>query len=700
MLDQSNSTIYENVSACNGDNARTSATPIISVFGNDLTGEDYASIETRWIPRGLADEAGLRRVTSLVGQQMFNRKRGDFAGIIFPYIRPNETYPHEYRLRRDTPDLEAGLDGSTKERNKYISPPGRPNLVYFPPGLTTALLADINIPAILTEGEFKTLAMWRLSNHNSTSPRFMPVGFGGVWNFRGTIGKKVGPNGDRRDVTGIIPDVERITWKGRRVIIAFDADAEEKPQVRAARWRLTSALIERGATVGLLEWPIEEGKGIDDWLVKGGPEKVLAEIEKVTFGDWRTRLLRSENGKLLPCYDNTALMLENSPEWAGVLGYNQFTGGHFILKTPPPPITTEQGKEIEDHFDTEVVRWLERRGVMVKPDLVRRVVDGIARKNSYHPVVDYLESLPPWDGIPRINTWLLEYCGVQSSDENPNHFAMAAGEKFLISAVARVMDPGCKVDHLLVLEGDQGIGKSTVPRILAGDDYFSDQLADMGSKDAAMQLRGVWIMELAELEALNRSETARAKAFFTQQTERFRLPYGHRVVDIPRQCVFIGTTNSDTWNKDETGGRRYWPVRCRSLNLDALRHDRDQLWAEALHAYRCGRTWWLEDAEIIKEAVEEQRGRYVEDVWQEKVMQLAAEQAATPEAGADSKYVPRGYTAIPEILSRLGMEMAKQDQAAANRVARCLKAGKWERYQKRKEDGTREWRYRPVKRGE
>src|SRR5690348_2114250 len=138
----------------------------------------------------------------------------------------------------------------------------------------------------------------------------------------------------------------------------------------------------------------------------------------------------------------------------------------------------------------------------------------------------------------------------------------------------------------------------------------------MGSKDASLQLRGLWIVELSELDVLNRAELARAKAFLTQQTERFRLPYGRRIIQVPRQCLFVGTTNSDSWLKDETGGRRFWPVRCRTMDLDGLRRDRNKLWAEALHHYRAGASWWLDGAEVTLEAVEEQRKRYQADVWQ------------------------------------------------------------------------------------
>ena len=353
------------------------------------------------------------------------------------------------------------------------------------------------------------------------------------------------------------------------------------------------------------------------------------------------------------------------------------------------PITAEVGAEIEDQFDTEATRWMERNGVMVKPDVVRRVVDGIARRNTFHPVRDYLESLPPWDGIPRIGTWLTDYCGVESGDEYPNHYALAVGEKFLISAVARIMVPGCKADHVLILEGPTGIGKSTAVRILASDEWFTDQLADMGSKDSAMQLRGVWIVELGELDVLNRTEMARAKAFISQQTERFRLPYGRRVVSVPRQCVFIGTTNADEWLKDETGGRRFWPVRCCQIDLSGLRRDRDQLWAEALRRYRDDVKWWLEDPDLVRDAAEEQAARMVEDVWQAKVEEYAdsgsEKLAGSPRAGTVS---------IAEILVRIGIETAKQTQSDANRVSKCLKLAGWKRFRLREGSKPCPRRYR------
>ena len=669
-------------------------------WGDALNDADYSGLAARWINHELADGAGLRRIDSITGREMFRRGRGDMAGIIIPNVAPwAPDHIREYRERLDTPDLEYRADGSVKETNKYIQPPDRGNLLYFPRGVCLPMLEDATLPVIITEGEFKALALWRLANYEVPSPRFLPVATTGVWNWRGIVGKVTGPDGKRRDVKGVISDLERIAWKARRVIVAFDADSENNPKVRAARWKLTAALIERGALVGVIEWRLEEGKGIDDRLANLGPERVLADIDAVQFGDWRTRLLRSEKGRILSCYENVALFLENSPEWAGVLGYNEFTAGFVVLKTPPAPVSAEPGSEIEDHFDTEAVRWLERRMQLVKPDLVRRVVDVIARCTSFHPVRDYLEFLPAWDGVPRIGSWLIDYCGVESSDSNPNIYAMAVGEKFLIAAVKRILEPGVKCDSVLVLEGQQGLGKSTVPRILAGDEWFSDQLADMGSKDASMQLRGVWIVELSELDVLNRAELARAKAFLSQQTERFRLPYGRRVVHVPRQCVFIGTTNADSWLKDETGGRRFWPVRCRQIDLDGLRRDRDQLWAEALHLCRAGTTWWLDEADVVQDAIEEQRSRYQADIWQETIAKWLEEPVVRLDEHSHpvaAFHATSDSVSIDEVLHHcIGKPLAMWSQLDKNRVAACLVSLGWERHRVGPRH-NRKYRYRKV----
>lgn len=395
---------------------------------------------------------------------------------------------------------------------------------------------------------------------------------------------------------------------------------------------------------------------------------------------WHQDLLTSESGKILPTMQNVAMFLEHHTAWRGVLAYNELTAGYEIMQPAPDPVSATPGTEIEDHFDTEATRWMECKGVIVKPNTVRAVVDAIARNNSYHPIKNYLEALPPWDGVPRIESWLVDYLGVECSDSQPNTYAAAVGEKFLVSAIARVYQPGCKADHLLILEGEQGIGKSSAVRILAGEAFFTDQLDALGGKDAMMQLRGVWIVELPELDVLSRAEMSRAKAFLTAQVERFRVPYGRRITKVPRQCVFVGTTNSDAWLTDETGGRRFWPVKCHRIDLAGLTRDRDQIWAEALVKYRASVKWWIEDDETVKSASTEQRARYKDDVWQEAVVKAA-----------DALEDDRGSASVRDILLHMGVDVTRQDHVAALRVARCLRVAGW-RAERKTGKGDRRYR--------
>jgi predicted P-loop ATPase len=215
-----------------------------------------------------------------------------------------------------------------------------------------------------------------------------------------------------------------------------------------------------------------------------------------------------------------------------------------------------------------------------------------------------------WDGVQRVDGWLSAYLGVED-----NEYARAVGSRWLISAVARIFRPGAKADCCLILEGPQGIRKSTALRTLAGE-FFTDELADLGSKDAAMQTRGVLIIELSELDSLSHSEVARIKAFMSRTTDRFRPPYGMRLVESPRQCVFAGTVNHSTYLRDETGARRFWPITCGGIEVEALARDRDQLWAEAKAKFEAGCVWWLNTAELVQMASNEQIERYEGDPWE------------------------------------------------------------------------------------
>ena len=311
---------------------------------------------------------------------------------------------------------------------------------------------------------------------------------------------------------------------------------------------------------------------------------------------------------------NVIVALTSDPAFAGVLAFDEF-GQEIVVRQPLPWDSARPflPRPWEDADDIRTAEWLQLRGINVAPVVVSRAVGAVARELRIHPVRDWLDTLK-WDGTPRIETWTSAYLGAE-----PTAFNHTIGALWLISAVARIYRPGVKADHMLILEGPQGARKSTAIKVLAGEDWFTDELPELGSKDAALHMQGVWIVEIAELDAIGRAEVSRIKAFLTRTTDRFRPPYGRYTVEVPRQCVFAGTVNPDTYLRDETGNRRFWPLRCGTIDIAVLARDRDQLWAEAVHRFRAGAIWWIEDPALLAEAREEQDRRYQSDAWDDLI---------------------------------------------------------------------------------
>lgn len=321
---------------------------------------------------------------------------------------------------------------------------------------------------------------------------------------------------------------------------------------------------------------------------------------------WQARLSRNDNGAIMPTLNNVYQILLNDPDWADVIAYEEFSG--HVVKLKEPPYENGKAGEWEDMDDLRTTLWLQQRyGFHPQKLVVMEAVLLAADQRSEHVVRTYLNSLK-WDGIDRLSHWLIDMLGVEDKD-----FVRRVSRKWMIGAVARIYKPGAKLDNVLILEGTQGRGKSTALKVLGGD-WFTDAPLRFGDKDSYVIMRGMWIIELAELDSFNKAESEAAKQFFGQYQDRYRNFYGKRASNVPRQQVFGGTTNKNVYLKDETGNRRYWPVYCTEINLDGLRAIRDQLWAEAVVAFHDNEPWWEtpDDVDLFKAEVEE---RFVNDAY-------------------------------------------------------------------------------------
>jgi putative DNA primase/helicase len=341
---------------------------------------------------------------------------------------------------------------------------------------------------------------------------------------------------------------------------------------------------------------------------------VAAESDNVIDLPWRARLRKSDKGKTLGDEANAMIAMRSAPELSGLTQYNEFSL-QCELRRAPPWRGAAAGDRWTDNDDMQLMVWLQHCGIGIRSrSSVSECVAVCAHERVVHPVREYLEGLE-WDATPRISTWLAKYMGASGGDE----YLAAIGRRWLVSAVARVMRPGCQADHTLVFEGLQGAGKSRTARALAvHPDWFTDRLPDLHTADAAIQLAGRWIVELAELAAVRHTASIESsKAYLTRTHDVYRPPYGRRSVSVPRQCVFVGSTNEGAYLRDRTGNRRYWPVRCGAIELERLEADRDQLWAEALAAYRSNEPWHLDNDEQALAVAEQEERVIVTELEQE-----------------------------------------------------------------------------------
>lgn len=316
-----------------------------------------------------------------------------------------------------------------------------------------------------------------------------------------------------------------------------------------------------------------------------------AELPEDYNDEWKTDLEYTKSGKLLCNIANIILILENDPALAGHIVHDLFTGMDSAKDGLP---WNKNANQWTDTDDANLRVWLEKHYDITGKEKIADALTAVLTRHSYHPIRDYLNGLT-WDGVPRLDRIIIDYMGAEDSELN-----RAMSRKHFVAAVARVFNPGCKYDYCLIMSGAEGIGKSTLLRVMGGR-WFNDSITTLEGKEGMEQLRRAWVVELGELSSIKRSDVEQVKAHLSKQVDIYRAAYARRVLEHPRQCVFCGTTNEALFLKGDTGNRRFWviPVVAELRKYrdwsEAIRRDRDQLWAEAVHYYKQGEPLYLSE---------------------------------------------------------------------------------------------------------
>ena len=379
---------------------------------------------------------------------------------------------------------------------------------------------------------------------------------------------------------------------------------------------------------------------------------------------------------MLPVAANVTTILRHHNLWAGCVIYDEFRD--CTVTSRPPPWDPEDAPEIHDEGpwsdgDTgRLVNWLVRaehlnvpvceveRGLAVAADMCRR-----------HPVREYLRTCrEAWDGEPRVDRWLAHYLGTSDGE-----YERGVGARWLISAVARIVVPGEQVDCTLLLEGPQGIGKTSALRgLVPVAEWYADSGLDLSNKDSLDALRAVWIYGLDELDSLRKGETTRWKTFLSQTRDHYRPPYARRTRDFARQCVFAGTTNERQYLVDSTGGRRFWPVRCGRVDVEALRRDRDQLWGEACQRYVDGERWYADTPRLRCLCEEQQEERAQVHPWEDLVTRwLDKPMARGADGFPELVDVSQGVSTTDVLIHACGVARERLSKSAETQVGTILR---------------------------
>lgn len=339
-------------------------------------------------------------------------------------------------------------------------------------------------------------------------------------------------------------------------------------------------------------------------------DEIIAEETDPDDNSWMEQLTRDRSNKIESTSSNIILILENAKGLKGNVRRNDFTHTDEVVGNLPwRKIRFDCDREWGNDDDARLRVYLEKYYNIQGKEKILNCFTEVTTSHRHHPIREYLSRLR-WDGTPRAETILIDYLGAQDTPLN-----RSVTRKFLAAAVSRIYNPGIKFDYVTVLQGKQGIGKSTLIAKLAGAGWFNDSMTDLNGKDAMEMLQGSWIIELGELQAIKRSDIENVKSFLSRQVDAYRPAYGRVRENHPRQCVFFATTNEQNFLKGSDGNRRFWVVSCSgnaSKNVFTLDDEtRNQIWAEAVQMYKSNEPLFLDES--METNMRELQATYNED---------------------------------------------------------------------------------------
>lgn len=440
-----------------------------------------------------------------------------------------------------------------------------------------------------------------------------------------------------------------------------------QPNGQPPGWDIADAIAEGWDSAKIAEWAKTHVKEITPVVVESPPPAVVEDGDNSALVTWQSlKLDCGEGGQPHATVANVSMILQAHPDFRERVWHDTFTDQ---IRTTMNGCVERRWTDADDLNLTVFIQQSLRLN-KVKQDMVASGVLHAARLVARNSLTDWLDSLE-WDGVVRLETWLADTLGCDN-----NEYTTAVAVNWPISMVARAYVPGCKVDTMPVLEGAQGMSKSTFLEVL-GDPWYGSIPIAFGDKDFLQAIQGHWLVEIPDMSGFSRREQGHILATMSIRNDIYRASYGHHTVNHPRVTVFAATSETDDYLQDARGRRRYWPLRCTEINIDVLREQREQIFAEARDRYREGAKWF----KMPGMADEEQADRAAPDLWTDRVIDYATELWTSSRA--------IGITSARILSDAIELPLAKQTDVEKRRIARIMRENGW--IQRRDAYG-RKWR--------